>query len=118
MELLYVGSLDKISLSNVITIYIYKECPLLTASLIHLPDICNLDSLLFWCFLAHTCNDNEQYNEGEFCEATCSDPGNCVQQAAGCQCEQGYLRDNQHCVHQSSCGCTTDDGFYFPVCIL
>jgi hypothetical protein len=118
VELLYVGSLDKISLSNVITIYIYKECPLLTASLIHLPDICNLDSLLFWCFLAHTCNDNEQYNEGEFCEATCSDPGNCVQQAAGCQCEQGYLRDNQHCVHRSSCGCTTDDGFYFPVCIL
>ncbi len=32
-----------------------------------------------------------------------------------CRCPEGQLLDGDHCVDPSNCGCTLDNGMYFPV---
>ena len=70
--------------------------------------------------LAYQCGQNEHYELAVGCEATCYDKSPSADECfsdeeEGCVCDDGFYRDNNRCVPESECGCSTDDDEYFPV---
>ncbi|XP_021353611.1 zonadhesin-like isoform X2 [Mizuhopecten yessoensis] len=66
------------------------------------------------------CGPNSHYSaDMSACPATCVDreaPSKCTGNAVeGCECDTGYVLSNQRCVRVAECGCTDDDGQYYPL---
>ena len=51
--------------------------------------------------------------------ATCQNPDAIYQlpqgTGEGCACDEGYIRDAEHCVQTADCGCLDDEGVYMEV---
>ncbi|XP_069114974.1 uncharacterized protein [Argopecten irradians] len=66
------------------------------------------------------CGEHAMYNpETSACPPTCIDPeapNKCtLGTLEGCECEPGYLLSNRKCVKASECGCTDENGKYYPI---
>ena len=59
--------------------------------------------------------------DGPACPATCTDPeakAACtLEPKEGCFCKDGFVFSDNKCVRMAECGCTDDEGEYYPVCI-